>query len=233
MIITGKWQAFKSYEGYFKAGEEFSKVFYQKNPRELGEYRFTFISPTRPTFDIETYDNTHLIKDGYVAWVPPFINDILNDDVKGQIGAILSDDSYCNLGTIEYLYTLCPLEATVWPYLAGHDAAHYYLPEVGKRSKETALPFFTKLYHEKSNPFPVMTLAVLAAAGSPIALPKVIEKLATKDPIARRQAYAQLESFEGPDVDALLERGLQDSNWNVQMVVKKLIADRNRPKTSK
>lgn len=227
MIIFGKWLVLKSYEGTLKAGEEFTKVFFQRNPREIGEYRFTFCSSARPSFDIETY-GTHLIKDGYVAWIPPYINDVQNEDVKGQLGAILADDSQCNPGTMEYLYTLCPLEATVWPYLAGHDVAHYYLPEVAKRSKETARPFFTKLYHEKSNPFPAMTLDVLAAVGSPIALPKLIEKLKTKDPIARRQAYALLDSFEGPDVDALMQLGLQDSNWNVQMVVKDLISKRKK-----
>jgi hypothetical protein len=181
MIIFGKWLVLKSYEGTLKAGEEFTKVFFQRNPREIGEYRFTFCSSARPSFDIETY-GTHLIKDGYVAWIPPYINDVQNEDVKGQLGAILADDSQCNPGTMEYLYTLCPLEATVWPYLAGHDVAHYYLPEVAKRSKETARPFFTKLYHEKIQPLPSHDAGCSSGSRQPHSFAEINRKAQNEGP---------------------------------------------------
>lgn len=225
-VKSGKWIVVKPYE-VLVVGDEFTKVFCVANPRDI-EYRFTFYSTTRSSFEIETA-GFNLIDDGYVRWIGPDIGDIVNQDLKSQLDVICSNPFNCQKEEIEYLYKLCPLEIEAWAYLAGHEPARQYLVKLAQQSRASALIFFTQLNQEASNLFPGTTMDILGSLGSPIALLKILEKLKQRDPISRRHAYEQLEYFEGPEIHALLTAGTQDSNWNVQSVAKRILASRSKP----
>jgi HEAT repeat protein len=58
-------------------------------------------------------------------------------------------------------------------------------------------------------------VAALGALGDPAGLPAVLA--ATQDrPAVRRRAVLALAPFEGPDVDAALQRALADRDWQVR-----------------
>ena len=58
-------------------------------------------------------------------------------------------------------------------------------------------------------------VAALGALGDPAGLPAILE--ATQDrPAIRRRAVIALAPFEGPEVDAALERALSDRDWQVR-----------------
>lgn len=58
-------------------------------------------------------------------------------------------------------------------------------------------------------------VAALGALGDPAGLPAILE--ATHDrPAIRRRAVIALAPFEGPEVDAALERALSDRDWQVR-----------------
>lgn len=58
-------------------------------------------------------------------------------------------------------------------------------------------------------------VAALGAIGDPAGLPAILA--ATRDrPAIRRRAVLALAPFEGPEVDAALERALQDRDWQVR-----------------
>ena len=58
-------------------------------------------------------------------------------------------------------------------------------------------------------------VAALGALGDPAGLPAILE--ATQDrPAIRRRAVIALAPFEGPEVDAALERALTDRDWQVR-----------------
>jgi HEAT repeat protein len=58
-------------------------------------------------------------------------------------------------------------------------------------------------------------VAALGAIGDPAGLPAVLA--ATRDrPAVRRRAVLALAPFDGPDVDAALERALTDRDWQVR-----------------
>jgi HEAT repeat protein len=58
-------------------------------------------------------------------------------------------------------------------------------------------------------------VAALGAIGDPAGLPAVLA--ATSDrPAVRRRAVLALAPFEGPDVDAALDRALEDRDWQVR-----------------
>ena len=64
-------------------------------------------------------------------------------------------------------------------------------------------------------------VAALGAIGDEGGLPAILS--ATRDkPAIRRRAVIALAPFEGPDVDAALERALQDRDWQVRQAAEDL-----------
>jgi HEAT repeat protein len=69
-------------------------------------------------------------------------------------------------------------------------------------------------------------VAALGAIGDPRGLPAILE--ATRDkPAVRRRAILALAPFDGPDVDAALERASQDRDWQVRQAAEDLSGDRS------
>ncbi len=66
-------------------------------------------------------------------------------------------------------------------------------------------------------------VAALGAIGDPAGLPAVLAALDDKPAIRRRAAVA-LAAFEGPEVDAALQRCLDDRDWQVRQVAEDLLA---------
>jgi HEAT repeat protein len=65
-------------------------------------------------------------------------------------------------------------------------------------------------------------VAALGAVGAPEGLPAVLAALEDK-PAVRRRAVLALAAFEGPDVDAALQRAAQDRDWQVRQAAEDLI----------
>jgi len=66
-------------------------------------------------------------------------------------------------------------------------------------------------------------VAALGAIGDPTGLPAVLAALDDKPAIRRRAAVA-LAAFEGPEVEAALQRCLDDRDWQVRQVAEDLLA---------
>lgn len=64
-------------------------------------------------------------------------------------------------------------------------------------------------------------IASLGAIGDDAALPTIIAALDDKAPI-RRRAIVALSNFEGPEVEAALERAGDDRDWQVRAAVTQL-----------
>jgi HEAT repeat protein len=66
-------------------------------------------------------------------------------------------------------------------------------------------------------------VAALGAIGDEGGLPAILQ--ATRDkPAVRRRAVLALAPFEGPEVDAALERALADRDWQVRQAAEDLLA---------
>ena len=64
-------------------------------------------------------------------------------------------------------------------------------------------------------------LGALGALGDERAVPAIIEALNDKAPV-RRRAVVALAAFEGPEVDAALERSRDDRDWQVRAAIDQL-----------
>jgi HEAT repeat protein len=64
-------------------------------------------------------------------------------------------------------------------------------------------------------------IAALGAIGDDTALPTIIAALEDKAPV-RRRAIVALSNFEGPEVEAALERAGDDKDWQVRAAVTQL-----------
>jgi HEAT repeat protein len=64
-------------------------------------------------------------------------------------------------------------------------------------------------------------IASLGAIGDDTALPTIIAALEDKAPV-RRRAIVALANFEGPEVEAALERAGEDKDWQVRAAVTQL-----------
>ena len=66
-------------------------------------------------------------------------------------------------------------------------------------------------------------VAALGALGDEAGLPAILT--ATQDkPAVRRRAVLALAPFQGPDVDAALQRALNDHDWQVRQAAEDLLA---------
>jgi HEAT repeat protein len=64
-------------------------------------------------------------------------------------------------------------------------------------------------------------IASLGSIGEDAALPTILAALEDKAPV-RRRAIVALSNFEGPEVDAALERAKDDKDWQVRAAVTQL-----------
>jgi len=71
-------------------------------------------------------------------------------------------------------------------------------------------------------------VAALGAIGAPWGCASILAALADK-PAVRRRAVLALAAYEGPDVDAALERALLDRDWQVRQAAEDLSGDRRAP----
>lgn len=67
-------------------------------------------------------------------------------------------------------------------------------------------------------------VAALGALGSPRGLPAILTATADK-PAVRRRAVLALAPFEGPEVDAALQRALEDRDWQVRQAAEDLLRE--------
>ena len=67
-------------------------------------------------------------------------------------------------------------------------------------------------------------IAALGAIGDDRARPAILAALDDKPPV-RRRAIVALSNFEGPDIDAALERASEDRDWQVRAAVNQLGRD--------
>jgi HEAT repeat protein len=67
-------------------------------------------------------------------------------------------------------------------------------------------------------------IAALGAIGDDRARPAILAALDDKPPV-RRRAIVALSNFEGPDIDAALERAAEDRDWQVRAAVNQLGRD--------
>jgi HEAT repeat protein len=67
-------------------------------------------------------------------------------------------------------------------------------------------------------------VAALGAIGDETGLPAILAATADK-PAVRRRAVLALAPFEGPDVDAALNRALTDRDWQVRQAAEDLLAE--------
>jgi HEAT repeat protein len=67
-------------------------------------------------------------------------------------------------------------------------------------------------------------IAALGAIGDDRARPAIMAALDDKPPV-RRRAIVALSNFEGPDIDAALERAAEDRDWQVRAAVNQLGRD--------
>jgi HEAT repeat protein len=66
-----------------------------------------------------------------------------------------------------------------------------------------------------------IAIAALGSIGDERGLPTILASLNDKPPV-RRRAIVALSNFEGPDVDAALERAADDRDWQVRAAVGQL-----------
>jgi HEAT repeat protein len=66
-------------------------------------------------------------------------------------------------------------------------------------------------------------VAALGAVGDAAGLPAILQATSDK-PAVRRRAVLALAPFEGPEVDAALERALRDRDWQVRQAAEDLLA---------
>ena len=67
-------------------------------------------------------------------------------------------------------------------------------------------------------------VAALGAIGDERAVPAILRALADKATV-RRRAVIALAPFDGPDVEAALQRALDDRDWQVRQAAEDLLAD--------
>jgi HEAT repeat protein len=102
------------------------------------------------------------------------------------------------------------------------EAACFALGELGS-SAATAVQSLVSVATRHGDPLSrEAAVAALGAVGAPEGLPTVLAALEDK-PAVRRRAVLALAAFEGPEVDAALQRATQDRDWQVRQAAEDLI----------
>jgi HEAT repeat protein len=93
----------------------------------------------------------------------------------------------------------------------------------GEREDPAAVPLLAALARRHDDPLcREAAVAALGAIGDPAGLPTVLA--ATEDkPAVRRRAVLALAPFEGPEVDAALQRALTDPDRQVRQAAEDLL----------
>jgi HEAT repeat protein len=96
------------------------------------------------------------------------------------------------------------------------EAAAFALGEIGSAPSVPSVPALERAATDHPDPLVrESAVAALGAIGNPASLAAVLA--ATRDkPAVRRRAVLALAAFEGPDVDAAIERALTDTDWQVR-----------------
>jgi HEAT repeat protein len=94
----------------------------------------------------------------------------------------------------------------------------------GEREDAGAVPTLTRLAREHEDAMVrEAAVAALGAIGDEAGLPAILA--ATQDkPTVRRRAVLALAPFEGPEVDAALERARTDRDWQVRQAAEDLLS---------
>jgi HEAT repeat protein len=102
------------------------------------------------------------------------------------------------------------------------EAACFKLGELGETARSQAIERLALAATAHSDPLcREAAVAALGAIGKPEGLPAILAGTADK-PAVRRRAVLALAPFEGPDVDAALERALTDRDWQVRQAAEDL-----------
>lgn len=100
------------------------------------------------------------------------------------------------------------------------EAAAYAL---GERADAVALEALSHTAREHPDPrCRESAVAALGAIGDPRGLAAVLVALEDRPPV-RRRAAVSLAAFEGPEVDAALHRALEDRDWQVRDIARRLL----------
>ena len=102
------------------------------------------------------------------------------------------------------------------------EAACFALGELGS-SATAAVEDLVTVARRHGDPLSrESAVAALGAIGSPGGLPAILAALEDK-PAVRRRAVLSLAAFEGPEVDAALQRAAQDRDWQVRQAAEDLL----------
>lgn len=92
----------------------------------------------------------------------------------------------------------------------------------GERGDSHSLPALARLASDHPDPAcRESAVAALGAIGDSRGLPAILGALGDR-PAVRRRAVISLAPFEGPDVEAALQRALTDRDWQVRQVAEDL-----------
>ena len=102
------------------------------------------------------------------------------------------------------------------------EAAAWALGEQGHDDAASVEALTTVALQHRSKLCREAAVAALGAIGSPKALPAILAAMDDK-PTVRRRAVLALAPFEGPDVDAALQKALTDADWQVRQAAEDLL----------
>lgn len=107
------------------------------------------------------------------------------------------------------------------PYVV--EAACFALGERGEDVDEASVAALAQVTEAHADPLcREAAVAALGAIGAPAGLPAILTATGDK-PAVRRRAVLALAAFEGPEVDAALQRALTDRDWQVRQAAEDLL----------
>jgi HEAT repeat protein len=116
-------------------------------------------------------------------------------------------------------------EVDLLPVTASRDAVIVETAAwaLGERGDPGAVPRLVALATDHADALVrEAAVAALGSIGDPAGLPAVLAATTDK-PAVRRRAVVALAAFEGPEVDAALERAKDDRDWQVRQIAEDLL----------